>query len=78
MHAVSVCDSCMQNRNENTLGMDNNHTDLDTPYIQMGSEVLFLTCTIKIFEITISGFQYYLLNSYLPLSSDRLLKQDSV
>lgn len=51
------------------------HTDLKAAYIQMGSEVLFLTCHIKILEITISGT--YLLNSYLPLSSDRLLKQNS-
>lgn len=45
----------MQNHNENTLRMDVIHTDLNTAYAQMGSEVLFLLCDIKILEITISG-----------------------
>lgn len=45
----------MQNHNENTLRKDVIHTDLNTVCVQMGSEVLFLTCNIKILEITISG-----------------------
>lgn len=30
-------------------------TDLNAGYFQMGTEVLFLTCNIKILEITVSG-----------------------
>lgn len=55
MHAVSVGDRLMQNHNENTLRMDVIHSDLNTAYVQMGNEVLFLTCNIKVLEITISG-----------------------
>lgn len=55
MRAFSVCDRLMRNHNENTLRMDVIHTDLNTAYAQMGSEVLFLLCDIKILEITISG-----------------------
>lgn len=34
--------------------MDVIHTGLNTAYVQMGIEALFLTCDIKIIEITIS------------------------
>lgn len=55
MHAVSIFYRLMQNNNENTLRMDVICTDLNTGYFQMESEVLFLTCNIKILEITVSG-----------------------
>lgn len=45
----------MQNHNKNTFRMDVICTDLNTGYFQMGTEVLFLTCNIKILEITVSG-----------------------
>lgn len=55
MHAVSIFYGLMENHNENTLRMDVICTDLNTVYFQMGTEVLFLTCNIKILEITVSG-----------------------
>lgn len=45
----------MQNHNKNTFRMDVICTDLNAGYFQMGTEVLFLTCNIKILEITVSG-----------------------
>lgn len=51
----------MENHNENSMRMDAIHTDLNTAYIQVGSEVLFLTADIKMLEITIPG------TSFLPI-----------
>lgn len=55
MHGVSIFYRLMQNHNKNTFRMDVICTDLNAGYFQMGTEVLFLTCNIKILEITVSG-----------------------
>lgn len=47
--------------------MDVIYTDLNTAYFQIGSEVLSLTCNIKILEITVSGTSVLSIEFISPL-----------